>query len=202
MATSDDDLLTGPVPAPDADASSAERAHARTFADIVDKALAGRPPVAMSADDRALLEVATVIRAAHGALPLSASKQRSIVEEALHQAIGGAGVTASVTPISAGRTRRWVPWAVAGSSALVAAAAVLALWLRAPVTHTVTVEASAIPASWTSRPADPLVGPIDRARAGEASARIDFLFADRLDGYRERRLSGGMAGGMSRGSRP
>jgi hypothetical protein len=199
MSTStDDDLLTGPVPAPDAAASSAERAHARTFADIVDKALAGRPPVAMSADDRALLEVTTVIRAAHGALPLSASKRRSIVEDALHQGIGGAGPTASVTPNPAGRTRRWVPWAVAGASALVAAAAVLALWLRVPAPLSVAVEAAATPASWTSRPADPLVGPIDRARAGEASARIDYLFADRLDGYRERRL----ARGIARGSKP
>ena len=34
-----------------------------------------------------------------------------------------------------------------------------------------------------------LVGPIARDHAGDASARIDYIFADRLDGFRERRLS-------------
>ncbi len=62
MSTSDDnDFLTGTVPDPDAEPTAAERAHAKTFADLVDKTLSGRTPPAMSADDRALLEVATVI---------------------------------------------------------------------------------------------------------------------------------------------
>jgi len=193
MASHDDDILTGSVPEPDAEPTPSERAHAKTFADIVDKTLVGRTPVAMSADDRALLEVATVISAAHGGMVLAASKQRSIVEDALRQAIGGvgAGATGSVTPIARGRVKRWVPWAVAAASTLVAAAAVLVLWLRAPQHTTIVQETAAVPASWTSRPADPLVGPIAREHAGDASSRIDYLFADRLDGYRERRLSGG-----------
>lgn len=193
MTTHDDDFLTSPVPAPDAEATPSERAHAKTFADIVDKDMLGRTPVAMSADDRALLEVATVIRAANGGMELSASKQRSIVEDALRQAVGGAGAGASgsVTPIARGRAKRWMPWAVATASTLVAAAAVLVLWLRVPEQTTVIQETAQVPASWTSRPADPLVGPIAREQAGDASSRIDYLFADRLDGYRERRLSGG-----------
>jgi hypothetical protein len=196
MATHDDDFLTSAVPEPDAEATPSERAHAKTFADIVDKTVSGRTPAAMSADDRALLEVATVIRAANGTMELSAGKQRSIVEDALRQAVGGvggvgAGASGSVTPIARGRTKRWVPWAVAATSTLVAAAAVLLLWLRTPQQTTVIHETAQIPASWTSRPADPLVGPIAREHAGDASSRIDYLFADRLDGYRERRLSGG-----------
>ena len=193
MTTHDDDFLTSPVPEPDAEATPSERAHAKTFADIVDKTVSGRSPAAMSADDRALLEVATVIRAASGAIELSAAKQRSIVEDALRQAVGGvgSGASGSVTPIARGRARRWVPWAVATASTLVAAAAIILMLLRTPQQTTVVHETAQVPASWTSRPADPLVGPIAREHAGDASSRIDYLFADRLDGYRERRLSGG-----------
>ena len=200
----DDDILTTPVPGPEAEASPSERAHARTFAELIDKTQAGKTPAAMSTDDRALVEVATVIRATHGALELTAARRSSIVEEALARALNGTGASASVTsgpiiPISAGDAgdaggarararRRWVPWTLAGASTLIAAAAVLLLWLRAaPVTP--VARAERVPASWTSRPADPLIGPIARAQAGDASARIDYIFADRLDGFRERRLS-------------
>src|SRR4051794_28744242 len=85
MATEDDDLL---VPEPDDEPTAAERAHAKTFGDLVDKSLTGRTPAAMSADDRVLLDVATVIRAASGGMQLAPSTQRSIVEEALRKAIG------------------------------------------------------------------------------------------------------------------
>jgi hypothetical protein len=150
MATDDDDILTGPVPLPDAEPTSSERSHAKTFADLVDKTLAGRTPPAMSADDRALLEVATVIRAASGNAELAAAKRRS----------------------------------------LVAAAAVLVLWMRgtpAPATH----EIATTPMSQRSRSADALIGPIPRERAGDASTRIDAIYADRLDGYRELQLARG-----------
>ena len=193
----DDDILTGPVPAPDEEATAAERAHAKTFADIVDKTLTGRTPAAMSADDRALLEVATVIRAASGGMALSAGKQRSIVEDALRQAVGEAGSGAAtggggVTPISRGR-RTLLPWAISAVSVAVAVAAMLVLWLRAPghPDHSGASVAAAPPAHWTSRPADPLIGPIARDQAGDASSRIDYIFADRLDGFRERRLARG-----------
>lgn len=188
----DNDILTGPVPLPDAEPTAAERAHAKTFADLVEKTLAGRTPPAMSADDRALLEVATVIRATSGNVELAAPRRRAIVEDALRQAIGGTGAQASgsVVPIARGRARRWAPWAIAGGSTLVAAAAVLALWLRGPG-RIQAPQAAEIPTRWKSRPADPLIGPIARERVGDASTRIDAIFANRLDGYRERKLARG-----------
>ena len=190
MATEhDDDFLTGPIPDADVEPTAAERAHAKTFADLVDKTLSGRTPPAMSADDRALVEVATVIRAASGNVPLSPGKQRSIVEDALRQAVGGGAATSlpGVTPITS--KRRILPWAIATGSSLVAAAAIALLLIRTP--QQAPAAAAATPQEWTSRPADPLIGPIARERAGDASARIDTIFADRMDGYRERRLSRG-----------
>src|SRR5262245_61728402 len=165
MANDDDDILSAPVPHPDAEVTASERAHAKTFADLVDKTLAGRTPPAMSADDRALLEVATVIRAAHGGLELGASKRRSLVEDALRQAVGGVAVTTSggLAPIPISRARRWAPWAVASTSTLVAAAAVVMLWLRTPQTQRGQQEVRSV---------DALVGPIPREHAGDASARI------------------------------
>jgi len=192
MATQDDDNVAR-IPDPDVEPSPAELAHARRFAELVDKTLSGRTPPAMSADDRALLEVATVIRATHGAVELAASKQRAAVEDALRQAIGASPAGGgSVTPIARARTRmRRAPWIVAGTTTLVAAAAIAMLWLRTPggAGRGNPVARRAVPEEWTSRPADSLVGPIARDHAGDAGARIDAIFADRLDGFRTRRLA-------------
>jgi hypothetical protein len=200
--TDDDDRGTGPVLAPDAEPSAAERARASAFAQLVDDALRGRsPPPAMSADDRALLEVATVIRAGTGGLPLSPARRDALVEGALRQAIAGPGAarrgaaappapsagSAPAVAIDRGRARRWAPWVVASASALVAAAAVLVGWLRAPAAP--PARAADVPVAWTSRPADPLIGPIAADRSGDAATRLDYIFADRLAGYRERRLT-------------
>ena len=185
MATQDDD---SPILDPDREPTPAELAHAQRFAELVDKTLSGRTPPAVSADDRALLEVATVIRASHGNAELAPARQRALVEEALRQAIGDAPKARSVTPIAQAR-RRWAPSLVAGASALVAAAALAMLWLRPPAGE--ARARAPMPAEWTSRPADALVGPIARDRAGDASARIDAIFADRLDGFRARRLARG-----------
>jgi len=188
----DDDILTSAVPEPDAEMTPSERAQAKTFAELVDKTLAGRTPPAMSTDDRALLEVATVIRVAHGGLELSAAKKRSLVEEALRRGIGGAASTtsgdvAAVTPIRSSRAKRWAPWVVASVSMGLAAAAVLVLWLRTPA-HDQTAQAF-------SHDDDSLIGPIAREHSGDASARIDAIFADRLDGFRDRRLTVRTRGG-------
>jgi hypothetical protein len=190
----DDDMLNGEIPAPDAEASPAERAHARTFAELIDKTMAGRTPAAMSTDDRALLEVATVIRATAGALSLGAARQRSVVEDALRQAIGGepAASRRLAATHEPTRVRRWAPWLVSATTSLVALAAIAMLWLRPA--HRVAPSAAAarkLPISWTSRPSDPLIGPIAAEHAGDASARLDYIFADRMDGYRERRLARG-----------
>jgi hypothetical protein len=185
----DDDLLTGPVPAPDDEPSAAERTHAKAFADLVDKTLAGRTPGVMNTDDRALLEVATVIRAASGNVELAQPRRRALIEDALRQAVGArtlgtSGSIAAVTDFGRGKWKRFAPWSVAATSTLVAAAAVL-LWLRAPRVVRVDVPIVQLPLTQQSRPADSLVGPIARERAGDARSRIDAIFADRLDGYRE-----------------
>ena len=191
----DDDILTATVPDADAEPTAAERAHARTFADLVDKTLAGRTPPAMSTDDRALLEVATVIRATHGGLELASTRRDVIVEAALRQAIGGTTAATSIgnaTPITS-RKRRWVPWAIAATSTVIAAAAIVLLWLRTPsqVAPVAPVaEHQELPVHWRSRPVE-LAGPIAREQSGDAISRIDYIFADRLDGFRERRLRGG-----------
>jgi hypothetical protein len=191
MATQDDDDAAG-IPDPETEPTRAELAHARRFAEIVDKTLSGRMPPAMSADDRALLEVATVIRATHGSLELAPGTRRSVVEDALRQAIGSSPTaSASVAPLEREPARRWAPWIVAGTTTLVAAAAIALLWLRAPIAGEPPSARRSVPEEWTSRSADSLVGPIARDRAGDASARIDTIFADRLDGFRSRRLTRG-----------
>jgi hypothetical protein len=206
MKTDDDDFLTAAVPDPDAEPTAAERAHAKAFAELVDKTLvSGRLPPAMSSDDRVLLEVATVIRATAGALELPASRQRSVVEDALRLAVGGTASTSlpSATPIIPLK-RRWLPWAVAGVSSMVAAAAIVMLVVRKPQAPAPLPQAATaqVPEHWKSRPADPLIGSIvnecDRVVGLECaqratvktSSRIDHIFTDRLDGYRDRRLSG------------
>jgi hypothetical protein len=193
MATQDDDNL-GRVPDPDTEPSPAELAHARRFAELVDKTLSGRTPPAMPAGDRALLEVATVIRATHGKVELTASKRHAAVEAALRQSIGASPAgSVQVTPIARARMWRRAPWIVAGTATLVAAAAIAMLWLQAPrgTGHGNSLAHRAVPEAWTSRPADALVGPIARDHAGDAGARIDTIFADRLDGFRTRRLARG-----------
>src|SRR4051812_45318813 len=200
MATQDDDLLTSAIPEPSAAPAPGELAHARRFADLVDKTLAGRTPPAMSADDRALLEVATVIRATRGQVELDADRQRAVVEDALRLALGASRTAPARLPVPSGvRTRRTdrrrlTPWLVSGGSALVAAAAIATLWLRSPgpvARGPAHPAVSALPLEQTSRSADALVGPIARDRSGDAAARIDEIFADRLDGFRARRLTRG-----------
>jgi hypothetical protein len=195
MARQDDDTLTGSVPDPETEPTAAELAHARRFAEVVDKTLSGRTPPAMSAEDRALLEAATVIRATRGNLELAPGRQQALIEEALRQAIGDApSAGASVAPpppaASTAQARaqmRWTPWIVAGTTTLVAAAAIALLWL---VPHA-GVPGARVPVEWRSRSADSLIGPIARDHAGDASSRIDAIFADRLDGFRARQLARG-----------
>ena len=199
MKTDDDPILD-----PDAEPTAAERAQAKAFAELVDKTIAsGRMPPAMAAEDRALLEVATVIRATTGAMELPASRQRTLVEDALRQAVGASPATSlsSVAPIIPLR-RHWVPWTIASASSLVAAAAIVMLVVRKPAPVTMPTAASIpIPTEWKSRPSDPLIGRIEDECSGKAaldcarqatvhtSSRIDHIFADRLEGYRERKLA-------------
>ncbi len=199
----DGELLSGPVPAPDVAADPAERARARGFGDLVDKVLAGRAPAAVPADDRALLEVATAIRAAANPIELTAARKGSLIESALATAIDrragtrpGAGSRSTVPTVPvisiqrSPRTRR-LPWMVAGTASLVAAAAIALLVMRPPraTPPSASPATAALPAQQRSRPADPLIGVIGRDHAGDAAARLDVIYADRLDGFRERTLS-------------
>ncbi|MBK9031369.1 MAG: hypothetical protein IPL61_08530 [Myxococcales bacterium] len=196
----DDDLT---VPAPDADADAGERARARAFAELIDKVVAGRTPAAVPAEDQALVEVATALRATMRPVELGASRRASIVEAALATAIdrrgGRVGASTSgalpVVPITAAprrRAARAVPWVVAAATSLVAAAT-LTLWLRDRGDHrgAPTATAAPLPLEQRSRSADALVGVIERDRAGAAVDRIDAIYADRLGGFRERTMAGG-----------
>jgi hypothetical protein len=182
----------------DAEPTAAELARARSFGELIDEAVAGRAPAAMPADERALLETATVIRASAGRVELPAARRLALVESALRTAIDGAAHPATVPsiapPIDAvaerrGRLRRAAPWAVAALSTTAAAAAAVLLWLGRPG-PSAPVAAPELPLIQRSRPADAVVGRIPRERAGDAAARIDAIYADRLTGYRERTLGG------------
>jgi len=194
------------VPAPDAPADASERARAKAFAELIDKVVAGRPPAAVPSEQQELLEVATALRASVRPVELGASRRSAIVESALAAAIdrraGGHGrVSASlpVVPIGRAAARRGVrtPWLIAATTSLVAAAA-LTLWLRdrgaprAAPPAPATAAAAPLPLELRSRPADPLVGAIPAERAGAALDRIDTIYADRLDGFRARTMSGGL----------
>jgi hypothetical protein len=181
-----DDFLDGEVLDPEAPASAAERAHAASFAELIDKAMAGRTPPALASDERALLEVSAVVRAAAGHAELGAARRRAVVEEALAQALAARDQSRVSMPMSVPRSRaaRWLPWGLTAAASVVAAAAVAVLWLRAPE-QVVLSGAAPVPAQWRSRPADPLVGEIRREAAADASARIDSIYSDRLDGYRD-----------------
>jgi hypothetical protein len=219
----DDDTPTH-LPAPDDVAEGAEKARARAFGDLVDKVMAGRPPAAVPAEERALLEVATVIRAATRPVELGTARAASLVEAALATAIerkggGRAGGLSDpslsvpgVVPIGRSRARRAAPWILAGVTSVVAAAAVVALLVRpAPRGEAGGAVATTTPpaAHLRSRPADPLIGVIARApglddASGATVLRIDTIYADRLSGFRERTLSGAVRthGSGGKGGRP
>jgi hypothetical protein len=195
----DDSLDPDPVPAPDAEPTAAEKARARAFSDLVDKVVAGRTPAAMSAEDRALVEVATVIRASRGLVELPAPRRASLIEQALRGAVETPRGHETVPPAAeaprdqlAERRARGprAPWFVAGVATVVAAAAVLLAITRSPDGARTPPPAASVPEHHLSRPADPLVGVIPQERAGDAAARIDAIFADRLDGYRELAFGG------------
>jgi hypothetical protein len=137
-----------------------EPAEAARLARLVDGLLAGEPlPPAMEAEQRALVETAALIRAAR---PLPDARKDQLIDDALR-----------------GR-RRGRPAAWIAATALAAAAA-LFLALRPP--------ARGLPEELASRPADRLVGRIERPEDGRA--RADLIYADRLAGYRRLILDGG-----------
>lgn len=188
-----------------AEATAEERARAQALSRLVDAMLAGEPaPPALPAEDRALLETATTIHATLGRARLGPARTARLVERTFADAVGHAPARTSLRSRSAdGHSKRGAPerasfrrrshWTfalVVGAGA--AAAAVLAFvpFSRGPVPRAPEI-AVGRPHKERSRPADPLIGPIARADSGEARARIDVLYADRLAGYRALRLKGG-----------
>jgi hypothetical protein len=175
------------VPAPDAPATAAEARSASSLAKLVDDLVAGAPPPpALSTEQRALLETATLVRASTGAaFPLAEDRCQAAVAAAL-----GAYVPAPVpiparpaaAPAPARRRARAAAWAVAGA----AAAAALAVALHVAPTP---FHRAAPPPGPAALSADRLAGPIARAAAGDASARLDALYADRSARFRAARLT-------------
>jgi hypothetical protein len=173
------------IPDPNAPETPAEKADAKAFGELVDGMLDhAAPPPALGAEQRSLLETATMVRAsASDAYDLAPETSRALIDGAL---AAGAGVhDGPAAPVedelSRRRARKLAPWVAVA----VAAAAALFFALRpprpAPVPHTAEV---IVPRELRSRPADALIGRIDRDRAGDASARLDTIFADRNAGYR------------------
>jgi hypothetical protein len=194
-APGDFDILDGDIAAPDEVASSKELALASHFAGLIDKAIAGRTPPALASDERALLEVATTIRSVVGRAELAEGRRRELVDDAFAGVtnLRGPGPRAiSEKPDGARRSQRlrarsWLPWTLTATTLTMAAAAIAALWMRPP--HSVVVNApSQIPTHWRSRGADAVVGEIRRENAARAADRLDSIYSDRLDGYREAML--------------
>jgi hypothetical protein len=156
-----------------------ERAQARSLARLVDGLVAGAiPPPALPADDRALLETATMIRAGLTEQRLDPARREKLFERLPPATSGWVG--SYHTPLTSWRRR--APWIVAA----VAAAAAVILALKPPVEQPARHADGPVdlPLTQQSRPADPLIGEIPRAASGDASARMDVIYADRLAGYR------------------
>jgi hypothetical protein len=202
--TDDRDDLT---PDPDAAETEAERARARAFAKLVDGLVAGEPaPPALEAADRELYDTAALVRASVTDQPLDARRRQSLIDQAFGKALKLAPTPAPTDEVARVRARtekpevrgrgigRAVPWAIAA----VAVAAALAFALLRPTERTRTVETvvekPAIEAHHRSRPADLLVGRIDKSKANRTSERIDLIVADRMAGYRELYLRGQKGG--------
>lgn len=165
-----------------------ERARAQSLGRLIDAMLAGQPaPPALEAEERALLETATAIHAAMGRVTLGEERRRAIVEGVFAPPAAGrraptAPSAAAPAPRPARRPGRSLPWVAA---AIAAAAAALVLVLR-PLARLES------PAAARPRLRSPsaLVGPIPDHAQGDATARIDLIYADRLAHYRAGRLGG------------
>jgi hypothetical protein len=78
------------IPDPDAPASAGEETRAEGFGDLVDKLVEGAPlPPAMDSDDRALIEIATMVVAGTHEIELQPERRSSIIDAALERAVLG-----------------------------------------------------------------------------------------------------------------
>lgn len=198
MSKSDDH--TGPVPAPTAPADPAEKVQAERFGALVSTLVGGaKLPPAMDPDDRMLLDVAAMIRAGAGEVSLSQKRARQIAGDAIAlsregkrppsistepEQVAREGAEDELLQRRRSRIKVVLPWTVT----VVAAAAAALMWITRPTNPitrgTSSHKTTTLSELQLSRPADPVVGIIARADAHRASARIDAIYADRLDGYR------------------
>ena len=193
----DDDGRRDAIPEPDDAASSSERMRAAQFASLLEDDAAGALPAALALEARHNLEMAVAVQAIAGHHQLDDAEANAMVANVLHNAMAPVVPTPVVDQLAAQRQRKQphraatksrMPWIIAAASTLVATAALMMLMLRPTVTPR-TPAAAPPPLAWQSRPADALVGAIDRAEAGNAAKRIDAIYADRLDGYRNARYA-------------
>ncbi|HUH04104.1 MAG TPA: hypothetical protein VML75_19035 [Kofleriaceae bacterium] len=203
------------IPAHDAPETESERHQARAFAKLVDGLVAGDgTPPALDADQRELIDVASTVRASITEVALERGRRDAIIDAAYARVLGARSsaqpLPAEVSSLQAARRSRlrYLPWA----TTVVAAAAAVALLVTRPTpapapvaqAHTQAhIDAPRLSDQHLSRPADLLIGKIPRAAAGQASARIDLIVADRMAGYRDLHLRGlaakvGKEGGVSR----
>lgn len=195
--TLDHDDRCDAIPEPDDAASSSERLRAAQFAALLDDAATGALPAALEVATRRNLELAVAVQAVAGRHHLDATDASAMVTSVLRDAAAAATQALVLDQLAVQRqrtqarnatSRARVPWIIAAASTVVAAAAIVMLMLR-PIAQRAVPAATAIPLAWQSRSADALVGAIDRAQAGAAALRIDAIYADRLDGYRNARYA-------------
>ena len=177
------------------EADEAEKGRAESFAELIDGLVGGaQTPPALTPDNRDLLEVATMIRATHHDVELPERRRDRLIERAFADALDLQQPAAPTAPLPADviplrrRALRVAPWIATTVAA--AAAIFLALDRPQPTTHTVVVQEIELSEMHRSRPADPLIGRIDPADSGQASERLDIIFADRMTGYRDLKLRG------------
>ncbi len=192
-----DDTRNDGIPEPNLPASDSERIRARSFGKLIDDLTEGAAaPPALAAETRELLDLAGTMRDALGdpgrAHGLERERRDRIIDDAFRAAVGipaasgaGGGSVTRLADRRRGRFARYAPYAVAA----VAVAAAIFLFVTRPSQQR-AAEPPALAEYHYSRPADALIGKIPRERAGDASARIDIIYADRLAGYRDLQLRG------------
>ena len=177
------------------EATAEELARAASLAKLLDRLLAGSPPpAALPAEDRVLLDAATMIHSAHVPAELGARRVNALVAEALDGEGDRGRVLAFPEKLEApagdvidlrSRSRRVGLW-VASAFAVAAAAAAVWFFVSARPEPRV-IAAPTLPSLLRSRSAGALLGrPIPTAAAADASARLDL---------RVRRPSGGLPRG-------
>jgi hypothetical protein len=169
-----------PTPEGERPITADERMRAQRLGRLVDAMLSGQgAPPALEAEERALLEAATIVHATLGHPGLAHARMQVVIDSALGEATQQAperpGIpdrAATPLPVRAKRRASRTKAYVAGAALGLVAAAVIMVKLRP--------EGQSLRARLRSP--DAVLGrPIARAEAPAATARVDALLADRRD---------------------